>query len=577
MLNRYFQQELDNLRELGAEFAKAHPALAPMLAGATTDPDVERLLEGVAFLTGLMREKIDDEFPEIIQSLMQIIFPHYLRPLPAATIVAFSPKPALKKTYTVPAGVSLASKPVDGTACTFRTCYPVEAHPLSMEAAYFQQQAGKPPTIQLFLSLSGSDLSKWQLKKLRFHLGKDYPTAATIYYMLMNFLERVTIAPMAGGEGIELGPAAVSPVGFEEDEAMIVYPPQSFPGYRLLQEYFILPSKFLFFDLEGFERWQNRGNGNRFKVVFEFREMPFPPPRLSAENFVLFATPAVNLFAAEADPINLDHRHNHYRVRVSGSGKVPYQVYSVDKVTGYQQGKVKANNYKPFDLFHILSSEESTYHVGFRRSASGNSLDALLSFTYPRGGAMPAPEILSISTTCTNGELAEKLQLGDITEGTTDSPELLNFKNIRPPTSSVLPPLDRFLLWRLLSLYSLNYLSLAKTDNIKALLKLYIFSESRDQASTYANTRRVDGISDLEVKSADRLVAGYMMRGQEITLKVLADHFASDGDYFLFGSVLDRFFGSYASLNSFTSFMVQEVLKGDTCRWPTRLGDRPLI
>ena len=97
MFNRYFQQELSYLKELGKEFSKAHPAVAPMLSGTSADPDVERLLEGVAFLTGLLRHKLDDEFPEIVHELIQLIWPHYLRPLPCATIVAFRPKPALKK------------------------------------------------------------------------------------------------------------------------------------------------------------------------------------------------------------------------------------------------------------------------------------------------------------------------------------------------------------------------------------------------------------------------------------------------------------------------------------------------
>ncbi|MEE9556699.1 MAG: type VI secretion system baseplate subunit TssF, partial [Candidatus Adiutricales bacterium] len=85
---RHYQQELQNLKELAVEFSKAHPALAPMLSGQTQDPDVERLLEGVAFLTGMLREKLEDEFPEIIHGLLDLIFPHYLRPAPSTTMIA---------------------------------------------------------------------------------------------------------------------------------------------------------------------------------------------------------------------------------------------------------------------------------------------------------------------------------------------------------------------------------------------------------------------------------------------------------------------------------------------------------
>ena len=98
MLSTYYQQELQKLRELARDFAKIHPAIAPMLSGTTSDPDVERLLEGVAFLTGLLHHKLDDEFPELIHGLIDIIFPHYLRPIPSTSIVMFTPKPSMMET-----------------------------------------------------------------------------------------------------------------------------------------------------------------------------------------------------------------------------------------------------------------------------------------------------------------------------------------------------------------------------------------------------------------------------------------------------------------------------------------------
>lgn len=574
MFNRYFQQELTNLRELAAEFSKAHPALAPMLKGPTTDPDVERLLEGVAFLVGLLREKIDDEIPEIIQGLMQLVFPHYLRPLPSSTIIAFTPKPNLKQTYKVPSGITIASKSREGSQSIFKTCYDLEIHPLKITNASFDQPAGRPPAITLSMELFGLDLSNWELESLGFYLAQDYPSASNIYLLLMKHLQDITVIPAEGGNPVILDTDSLSPVGFAEDEAMIPYPPQSFPGYRILQEFFILPQKYLFFKLKGWEKWINRGSGSRFDIVFELKDLPFPPPKIKTEDFVLFATPAINVFAHDADPILLDHKRNEYRVR---AGVTDYQVYSVDQVVGYQQGTVKSRDYEPFDLFHMQSSENPIYHVSFKKSPIGNTIDALLSFTYPQQSAAPVPETLSIKLTCSNGDMAENLQIGDISQSTSDSPELLEFKNIRPTTANVLPPLGKTLLWRFLSLYSLNYFSIANEDNIKTLLKLYIFSESRDQATVYANERRVEGISGLEVNNVDRLVEGYLMRGQEIKIKIKSDHFASDGDLYLFGSVLDNFFSSYASLNSFTSFMVDEVLKGDIYKWPAKIGDRPLI
>src|SRR4030065_1851134 len=132
MFNRYYQEELAHLKELGADFARAHPALAPMLSGPSTDPDVERLLEGVAFLTALLRQKLDDEFPELINELMQLIWPHYLRPIPSTTLIAFTPKPSLRQSMTIPPEIQIASVPIEGTSCLFSTSYEVEVHPLPL-------------------------------------------------------------------------------------------------------------------------------------------------------------------------------------------------------------------------------------------------------------------------------------------------------------------------------------------------------------------------------------------------------------------------------------------------------------
>ncbi|MBM4309123.1 MAG: type VI secretion system baseplate subunit TssF, partial [Deltaproteobacteria bacterium] len=249
MFNRYFQEELTHLRDLGKEFSRAHPALAPMLAGATPDPDVERLLEGVAFLTALLRQKLDDEFPEIINELMQLIWPHYLRPIPSTTLIAFTPKPNLRQSMTIPPGIQVASIPVEGTSCLFRTCYEVEVHPLVLVDASFTQPSGQPPLIKLLFETKGMKLSDWQPKTLRLFLAGDYPDASDLYFLLNRHLRRIHIKPLEKGKSCFLGPEDLKPVGFSDQEPLISYPSHAFPGYRILQEYFISPQKFLFLAL----------------------------------------------------------------------------------------------------------------------------------------------------------------------------------------------------------------------------------------------------------------------------------------------------------------------------------------
>ncbi|MBC2694635.1 MAG: type VI secretion system baseplate subunit TssF [Desulfobacteraceae bacterium] len=577
MFNRYFQDELANLKELGADFSKAHPAVAPMLSGLTADPDVERLLEGVAFLTALLRQKLDDEFPEIIHELMQLIWPHYSRPLPSTTIVYFSPKMTLKQSMTIPAGIQIASVPIEGTSCLFKTCYDVEVHPLNLLKASFVELSGRPPAIKLLLELREMPLSDWQPETLRLYLAGDYSSATNLYFLLQHHLKQIVITSLDSGSSCFLGPENLKPLGFAYKDSLIPYPSHSFPGYRILQEYFILPEKFLFLYLMGWKRWQKRGDGARFEISFELKDIPFPSPKIKTENFVLHATPAINIFPHDADPIRLDHRRTEYLVRPSGTNISHYQVYSVEKVIGFVRGTAKERIYTPFELFSSESKSGQVYHVNLRKSPVLHGSNIYLSVAYPPETDLPESETLSIRLLCTNGSLPESLQSGDICLPTSSSPEYVEFSNIRSPTVSVLPPLGTNLLWRLLSHLSLNYISLAKAENLRALLEAYIFEESRDRTSVLANQKRIAGIVKVETKSSDRLVSGIMMRGQEIRIKVRNDHFAGQGDLFLFGCVLDEFLSSYASINTYTNLVVEEILKGDLYQWPARIGDHPLI
>jgi type VI secretion system protein ImpG len=577
MLNRYFQSELNKLKDLGEAFARMHPAVAPMLSGQSADPDVERLLEGVAFLTGLMRQKLDDDFPEIIHELFQLIWPHYLRPLPSSSIVVFSPKSSLKQAIRVPKGVQLASEPVDGTTCLFKTCYDVEVHPLVLTDASLENKPGRPAAISITLELQDIPLEAWQTDTLRFYLSGSFAQATDIYLLLRHYLQNIVITPAQTGEACILSADHVKPTGFKPNEDLIPYPSQSFPGYRILQEYFLLPEKFLFLELTGLDQWKNRGAGNRFQIRFELRRMPFAAPRVRKESFELFATPVVNLFAHNADPIWLDHRESEYMIRPAGSSGGNYQVYTVESVIGFVQGTAQQRQYAPFEMFVPDSETSPTYHVTIRRSPVHERFDFYLSVAYPAGKGEPPPETLSMQLQCTNGRFAEAMKSGDICHPTSSTPEFVSFKNIRPPTAPIYPRLGRNLLWQLVSHLNLNYQSLAGADNLRAILTLYNFEENKDRPAYLANQKRIAGIRAVDTQSVNHLVDQVIMRGREIQLHMRQDHFAGAGDMYLFGTILDHFLGTYASINTFTQLVVKEEHKGEVYQWPARIGDQPLI
>ncbi|MBJ6724517.1 type VI secretion system baseplate subunit TssF [Geomesophilobacter sediminis] len=578
MTMRYFQEELALLKELASEFAAAHPALAPMLGGPYADADVERLFEGVAFQNALLREKLEDDFPELINDLALLLCPQFLRPIPATTTVAFSPHPSMAKPLTIPAGAQLGSLPIDGTSCLFRTCWSIQLHPLELLDATFAQPAGTPPAVVLSCQLNGITLDDWQPEVISFFLCNDYPAASNLYSLLRRQLRRIVIAPEAGGRAVELPPDCLVERGLAGEDAVIPYLPEAFPGYRLIQEYFLVPQRFLFLDLVGWECWIDRGSGSRFTVRLELESSAGPAQRITRDNVVLFAVPAVNLFCHDAVPVRLDHRKERYRVRPEGLTAAQAQVFSVDKVFGLSPQGSRKRCFRPFHLFGASSSDEPVFHTSLVKSPVSGALDHFVSVTYPASGSLPEPETLSIAITCTNGSLAERLRVGDLSHATGLSPEFTSFRNVTPVTPAVMPPLGENSLWRLVSLLALNGSSLESAEKLRTLLALLLFDEqNRDRVAVAANRKRIDSIEDLVARPAERLVRGVPIRGREISVRIRGDGFAGGGDLYLFGAVLERFLAGYATLNSFTRLALHDVVKGDTIQWQPRLGHQPLL
>lgn len=574
MFNRYYQDELNKLKGLAVEFSQANPALAPMLSGASADPDVERLLEGVAFLTGLTRQKLDDEFPEFVQELANLLFPHYLRPIPSCTLVSFAPKGVQMEAVHIPVGTKLDSVPVDGTPCRFRTCADVLVHPVSIVGSRLASGAGMAPKIVLTLALEGIDVTQLTASSLRLFLGNGYAEASKMLLLLVNHVKSVSVS-VAGGAAFDLGAKAIRHSGF--DSELLPYPTQAFQGYRCLQEFFVQPEKFLFVDVDGLDKWQQRPAGSHLELTLMLDQLPDWMPEVKSDSFMLNVTPAVNLFEHATEPVNHDHRTSEYRLMPEAANRLHYQIYSVDQVVGYQQGAAKERPYLPFGLLRHDGTSNLSYHTTLRAATVGRGSDVFLSVAYPPGET-PLPETLSVQITCTNRQLPESLKLGDLSKPTSSSPDRMSFRNIRPMTAPLNPPTGEALLWRLVSHVSLNFLSIASATNLRALLGLYVFSERQEQGQEAINRRRIEGIQEVTATRETRLVGrGSVLRGQQIRIKCRLDFFAGIGDMYLFGCVLDRFIGDYAGINSYTRVELEDAFTGAVFKWPPRLGLQPLL
>ncbi|SOO35760.1 hypothetical protein XFF6994_5680014 [Xanthomonas citri pv. fuscans] len=273
----YYTRELQHVRDMGAEFAREYPKIAGRLgldAFECADPYVERLLEGFAFLAARVQLKLDAQYPVFTQHLLEMVYPHYLAPLPSMAVVQLQPDlkdSGLAAGVVVPRQSALRSLvgPGERTACQFRTAHAVTLWPLHLaQAKYLESPAALaaagialPPGrvvragVRLrFELVAGAQTHALALDRLPLFLAGADGLPKRLYEQLHADTTAVVVRGSDASGGtleVTLGADAVQMRGFADDDALIPYDGRSFSGYRLLQEYFACPERFLFAELAG--------------------------------------------------------------------------------------------------------------------------------------------------------------------------------------------------------------------------------------------------------------------------------------------------------------------------------------
>ena len=606
----YYDLELAFIRKMGAEFARANPKIAGRLRWAgdnSEDPHVSRLIEAFAFLNARTRHKIEDEFPEVSQALLGVLYPHYLSPHPSASIAQFRidrNQSELTSGYRIPRGSMVETEPIDGQPCRFRTAYDLQLWPFDVAAAVYQGQPFSAPRIPLSVGAESVirirlesyapkvRFAQFALRQLRFYLHGPGRFMYDLYELILNDARGVVVAAGSQDPHAMVLEAGISPVGFARDEGLCDYSPRSFPGYRLLTEYFAFPEKFLFFDLQGLspailDRVGQEGHLEIF--IYLNRHLPGLEQQVGRETFRLGCSPLTNLYKQRAEPISWSHTQSEYRVVPDARRPAAHEVYSIDRVVA-TNSRDRELEFAPFySSRHALSGDEprAFWHMtrrsaGYAAGQVDRGTEVYLSLVdLDFRPAQREQWTLDIETTCLNRDLPGRLQFGGghphlflSPAGPVDTIECLT-----PPTPTYRPTLRRGTLWRLISQLSLNHLSLADNqlgaEALREILRLY------DMLDTAETRTMIDGLTGISSRRMVGRVAGAQAagfcRGTEVTLHLDEDKF-SGGGIFLFATVLERFLALYCSLNSFTKTVAKSNRRpGVLCEWAPRAGEQILL
>ncbi len=596
----YYQAELEYLRRRSEKFSEDHPAVASELQlnrGRSEDPHIEMLLQSFAFLTGRLQYRLSSEAAEISNSLLNLLYPHLTAPLPSMMVVKAMVDPGavtMEKGYFLKKG-SLTSCQVtrtDGRShlATMSVGYSSQLWPLQVAAVALEDITLYPDLVRdgvrsalrvQIRSPGNADLGSIDPGKLRFFLGGSRRHSALLYRLLSGSVQGVAWASDAEGRGEpEEIDARVRWLGFERDEALLPYSDVTHQGYRLLQEYFAFPEKFLFFDLESLPEMNA---GKTLDLLFLLDAPIEDPPFLQPEDLQLNCVPLVNLFPKITDPIRLDHTREEYLLVPDERQYRTCEVHTVEDVfaTGPDSrvrrlqplyGQVLEPGGDEQDRLFWTSRRERSQV----RSIPGTELYlAVHDLALDRDS--PLDESLHARTLCTNRSLLEGLRLDTVIrlEG---SGLVSEFKPVTRPTRHQSPELQGRASWRLVSLLGVNYLSLCDDEaGLGAFKQILRLHAGEADATRAAQIRSIDTLKSARSVARIREDAwrGFCY-GYDIEMRVDEVEFQGRSIW-LFGDVMSHFLGLFAAVNSFVRLTLVEKRKGESRTWHPRVGDQALL
>lgn len=501
-LLKAYELEVVQLRLLSSEFARRYPKVAGKLqiAGdACEDPHVERLIQSVALIAARISKRLDDDYPQFTERLLDVLHPHYMRPFPSCAIVRFGrgaggagAAPSINRFAR---GSVMESAPVQGMQCRFRTAYEVVESPLSVAAAKFSALIEAPPAVRLPIAVSCSiDIEIdnaagiWpEQSHLRLFVDGEPSFSATLLDTL--FMHAVCAhLELDDGSWVALPVIPLRRAGLSEEEALIPFGARSHRAYRVLTEYFAFPEKFNFFDIDLGALLAHAGaDAKRLKLHLACSGVraDWNVARLlrglSASNLVPGCTPVVNLFAQTAVPIAVTGLTADYPILAHAQHPHAYEVYSIDSVHMVRQ-RAGASTHTEFRPFYSLRHGENAAGAGHYWVMRHDDAVAAISPGLEKRITLVDTDLallaeeksyLSLMLSCTNRDLPSRLKFGqregDLTliNGVAHAP----IRFLRRPAPPYRFPSGNGQHWRLISHLALNHHSLVE-EGLAALREM---------------------------------------------------------------------------------------------------------
>lgn len=606
-----YNRELIYLRELSVEFANRHPDIAGRLSmkpNETPDPYVERLLEGIAFLTSRVKVKMDSEFPRFTESLLEMIYPNYLSFVPSVGIVELvmdEDKGGVRRKFTVPRNsfIQYQAFAEKGTTVGYTTTQDVKLHPLTVTNAgftgpqYINIQGRESITSEVSLTLQfttfeSTSLGYCDIDDLNLYISGASSVSLPLLEMLLEH-NRGAICQIAG-ENFYLERSLITHEGFGPAQALLPNDLRNFDAFRFLQEFFILPEKFMFFKVDGLKEFINKfPNEKQFTIdILLDACVSFKKLAISKENFMLHCTPVINLFKKTAERVEVNNLRKEQHIVVDKGRPLDYEIFSIQTLYG-SNDNYETEIFKPFWGSFSRIGEKAGTHFSMRREQRLPSQHASLYGSRSNySGSEVFVSIVDENNSPWNDDL--KYLTAEVLCSNRDIPLLLTDERnkkfilsdslpvkcinfVIPPTAPKPPMAKGIHTWLLISQLQINYLSLLDLDAEKGAVALRQILHLYARSDDISVKNQIESILKINFSPIARKVIEkehiLFARGLSVVVEIDEESYAGCGAW-LIGSVLARLFSRLVTINSFTDTMVKSQQRGVIGVWLSQTGKR---
>ncbi|MCO8107731.1 type VI secretion system baseplate subunit TssF [Acinetobacter indicus] len=575
----YYEKQLQEFGQQSREFSQKYPKIAQRLSlnqEQIDDPHIERLIQAFSLIAARIDKKLADSYDIFTRALFEVMFPQYLKPFPACSVVSFEDLNKIKQlteAHTIPKGTALKSRSFKGVQCEFSSTHTVNLLPIQLNKLEFKSNPSahmhlnQNATLSLGFEIFNQAHALLQQQQLPIYLDA-----------ISNFPLQVLdgIFSPSTGFSLKIGQRQIqiaNPfqlMGMHEQESVLPLDEHTHHAYRLLLEYFCFPEKFNFLslNLDFLHYFEDQSqfellihlklNLNDQMVIRNYSE-------LNVANFKLFATPVVNLFEKQAEPQKIDHKQLEYPLVTDAHHPEFYQMYSIQEMNMIRektnQDQVIFPVYPFFAMSHYRHEDIQFYYALNAKQLHNRFVETGYSVLSKQLQPQHTKsDFISAKLLCSNRDLPhEALSQANNILNLNDSSLARRALVLKRPNKPYYFEQNKMEQWRVISHLSLNTLSLMKGDaisHIKELLELYNLPKSKE------NHLIIDSIKAVEFSLTQKMVEAkpfpLFVRGLKVHLDIDPQVFRGHSLY-IFSTLLSHIFNLKVQMNSFVDVVVRDA------------------